>query len=208
VTKARAAEPDDQYPKLPETDYHHDQGTNPGTKSPGPFHGDDLVTQQNSGEDVHNGGRIVDSYMYPDGEHTEDSKRVQKQLRIDAAVDVVVVDTVVKTQRITNMVHSPMLIQPGEFKRVVSKDPTRNKLYLQANVVGAYLTNPDTAVNPLIATAVQFGFPVSTTQPLVMDTEEEMWAFCSSDVTAPGVYIAIMSEYVRSTDTLEEYYNG
>jgi hypothetical protein len=204
----RVKEPDDHYPKLPETDYYHDQDSNRGP-SPGPFHGDDLVSHGVNAPDVHTGGKNVDSYMYATEDHTEDSRELKHALDLENAVPVRVVDSVVKSVRITHQVFQPVLVAPGTMIRVFGKDPTRKSVFVQASGTGLIFVNPDVVVSGIVnANIGQFGFPVPSTGNIELDSEEEIWVYCGSDASAPGVYIQAIGQYLRATDTLEEYYNG
>lgn len=203
----RVHEPDEYWPHMPETNYHHDLGADPNLHSPGPYHGDDLVTQQNSGEDVHDGGRIPDSYMYPDGEHTSDARKLKREYDAENAVPVRVIEQVTKERRITYEVMS-ILIAPGAGQRILGKDPTRLNVTLISNAAGAYLVPPNSLPSGLtIAQAAAQGFPITNTgNGLKLDTEDELWAYVGSDVAQPGAYVSMISHYLRNTDTLEEHY--
>lgn len=207
--KVRTSQPDKSFPKMPETDYHHDQGTTPDTKSPGPFHGDDLVTQQNTAPDVHAGGRQVDSYMYPDGEHTEDARKLKHKFELENYVPVKVVDTVVKERRLIHQVMTSALIAPGQSSRLVGKDPTRVKIKLQTSGPGAILIQPDIGLQGIpIAGLGLYGFPIPSTANLELETEDELFAYAGTDVAVPGLYVSILVTMVRDTDSLEEFYDG
>lgn len=199
---------DGHYPKLPETDYAHDQDTNPGTHSPGPFHGDDRVSQQWDPQVGEDHGNMVDAYMYPDGEHTEDAKKVRHTFDKANAVPVRVVETVTKTVRITHQVLTPILVPPGQAIRIVGKDVTRSGLWVQAAAAGCAFVQPDIGVSGVLAANIStIGFPIPTTN-IKFETEDELWAYCGSDAVAPGIYVSAVAEYLRGTDTLTEYYDG
>lgn len=205
--KSRTREPDEHFPKLPETDYHHDQDTNPGTHSPGPFHGDDLVSHGVTAPDAHSGGTNVDSYAYQEGMGTEDPTRLRHRYDRDNAVPVRVIDMITKERRITHQVLTSILVAPGTAQRILGKDPTRHKVFLQAAGTGLILVQPDFGPSGVaIAANSAFGFPIPTTTPLIMDTEDELWAYCATDVASPGMYVAGIAQYMRDTETLEEHF--
>ncbi len=119
----------DHWPKLPETDYHHDKNST-AKQSPGPFHGDDGVSQANSAPDIHRGGTTVDSYVYPDGQHTEKSEPYQDILV--KPVDVRIVEKIKEKTTVHQLV-TPVGLAPGETKRILGKDSSRTRLLLSSN---------------------------------------------------------------------------
>lgn len=212
--KSRNVQPDSapggHWPKLPETDYHHDQGAT-APHSPGPFHGDDLVSHGVTAPDVHSGGKIPNTYVDDDKVNRDIGNTIHAdEFRPEPSVPVRVTDIVVKERHTTHQVITPVLVAPGASQRVVGKDPTRSRLYLTASTAGAILVQPDIGLNTTItiANTPQFGFPIPTSNGSRFDSEEEMWVYCGSDVAAPGVYISGYAEYVRSTDNNAEYFNG
>lgn len=203
---SRTSEPDEHYPHLPETDYHHDKGAQRNMRSPGPYHGDDYVSHGWNAPDVHSGGKTPDSYVYGVEVNEHQAAAIHADdYRSEQAVPVRVIEVLEKVRRITHQIITPVLVPPGTAIRVVGKDVTRTRLYLIASTAsGIILVQPDVnIVNVAAANIAAFGFPITNTS-IRMDTEEEIWAYCASDATAPGIYVSGYAEYVRSTESNEE----
>lgn len=209
--KRRVIEPDEHYPHLPETSYHHDKDAT-AEHSPGPFHGDDLVSQQRSGADIPHGGHMPNSYIYDNETNTELASQVADEFTPEHAVPVRIVDSEVKERRVTHDVGMPMSVTPGATVRVLGKDPTRVRALISAAIASAdgsiimVQSNGAGLTGIAKATTAQFGFPIGPT-PIEILSEEEIWVYAATDAAAM-VYINSYSEYARSANTRAEFYDG
>lgn len=197
---SRNRQPDERYPKGSDTDYRHDQQAT-RQHSPGPFHGDDLVTQQLS-PDIEKR-----DYVHDEEVNRRVAEHLAKGFRSHDAVDVRIVDEVVKSKTVRHQV-TVQEVQPGTAVRVLGKDPTRVQIQVSiATGTNAYICPPDITTSMADATAAQFFFPIpSSGSPLKFNSEEELWVYVGTDKTA--AYVQMLCEYVRSTDTREEHYDG
>lgn len=185
--KSRNVQPDSgpggHWPKLPETDYHHDQGAT-APHSPGPFHGDDLVSHGVTAPDVHSGGSTPNSYVDDDNVNREIANTIHMdEFRPEPSVPVRVTDIVVKERHTTSQIITPVLVPQGTAQRVLGKDPTRSRLYLSASAAGAVFVQPDMALSSVASSALpQFGLPVPTAGGAYrFDTEDEIWIYVATD---------------------------
>jgi hypothetical protein len=202
VKKADSRQPDDKrYPKGADTNYVHDQQATVST-SPGPFHGDDLVSQQESQDIRHR--RPVHTVL----DNEDRATKTKLNPRTFNAVPVQIVDTLVKNQSIRHQV-MVQEVQQGTAVRVLGKDPTRTAVRLHVSGGNGYICNPNIEVALADAVAQQFFFPIptSTASPLSLNTEEEIWVYCPSDATGT-CYVQIYAEYARGINTREEFYDA
>lgn len=208
--QARVKEPDEDYPKMPETSYHHDAHAT-AAHSPGPFHGDDLVSQNATIDtDTSDSGGLKNTVFFDDVNIVE-AKKAHMSVPKPPAVDVRIVEVLDKPTRLTHKVLLPVDYLPGDAKQLLGKDPTRTRaLLVLSGAAGDLLVlTPDiTAPQFVKANTGQFGWPMTASSAVIeFKSEDEIWAAAASDNTGP-VYVSIYTEYVRDVFTREEYFNG